>query len=186
MEGNAPDRDSEPDYYLLMASGNPDLKKAENTRLALEKFGKYLVAESRKNLTRKKKNVTNTLYNSLDYEITTGPNSLEFDFLMAEYGEWVDKGRKKGKMPPFGPIYAWAARRRLQFKDGKGKFLSYADTARLVMIKIKAKGIEPSDFYTRPFNLGFAKLPNEIVEAYGIDVENFIEFTIKKLNLKYK
>jgi hypothetical protein len=54
------------------------------------------------------------------------------------------------------------------------------------MIKIKAKGIEPSDFYTRPFNLGFAKLPNEIVEAYGIDVENFIEFTIKKLNLKYK
>ena len=175
-----------------MASGNPDLKKAENTRLALDKFGKYLVAESRKNLTRKRPphgrsiNNTKTLYNSLKYEVATGPNSLEFDFLMAEYGEWVDKGRKKGKMPPFGPIYAWAARRRLQFKDGKGKFLSYADTARLVMIKIKAKGIEPSDFYTRPFNLGFAKLPNEIVEAYGIDVENFIEFTIKKLNLKYK
>ena len=65
-----------------MAKGSPDLKKAENTRLALEKFGKYLVAESRKNLTRKKKNVTNNLYNSLDYKVTTGPNSLDFDFLM--------------------------------------------------------------------------------------------------------
>jgi hypothetical protein len=160
--------------------------KSVNTKLALEKFGKYMVAESRKNLTRKKKNVTKNLYNSLGYEATTGPNSFEFDFLMEEYGEWVDKGRKKGTMPPFGPIFAWTARRRLQFKDNKGKFLSYAQTARLVMLKIKNKGIEPSDFYTRPFNLGFQKLPTEIVEAYGLDVENFIEFTIKKLNLKYK
>ena len=169
-----------------MAKGNPNLKKAENTQLALEKFGKYLVAESRKNLTRKKKNVTNTLYNSLNYEVNVGPNSLNFDFLMAEYGEWVDKGRKAGKMPPFGPIYAWVARRRFQFRDNKGKLLSYAETARKVMIKIKAKGIEPSEFYSRPFNLGFEKLPAEIQQAYGLDVEDFLEFTINQLNKKYK
>lgn len=169
-----------------MAQAKPDLKRAENTRLALTKFGKYLVAESRKNLTRKNKNVTKTLYNSLNYEITTGPNSLDFNFLMAEYGEWVDKGRKAGKMPPFGPIYAWTARRRLQFKDNKGKFLSYAETARKVMIKIKAKGIEPSNFYSRPFNLGFEKLPQQLVDAYGLDVEDFLEFTINELNKKYK
>lgn len=169
-----------------MAQGNPNLKKAENTQLALEKFGKYLVAESRKNLTRKKKNVTNTLYNSLNYEVNVGPNSIEFDFLMKEYGEWVDKGRKAGKMPPFGPIYAWVARRKFQFRDNKGKLLSYAETARKVMIKIKAKGIEPSEFYSRPFRLGFEKLPPEIVEAYGLDVEDFLEFTINQLNKKYK
>ena len=89
---------------MARQTGNPNLKKAENTRLALNKFGKYLVAESRKNLTKKKKNVTGNLYQSLAYEITAGPNSLDFDFLMAEYGEWVDKGRKAGKMPPFGAI----------------------------------------------------------------------------------
>jgi hypothetical protein len=171
---------------MARQTGNPNLKKAENTRLALNKFGKYLVAESRKNLTKKKKNVTGNLYQSLDYEITTGPNSLDFDFLMAEYGEWVDKGRKAGKMPPFGAIYAWTARRRLQFKDNSGKFLSYAETARKVMIKIKAKGIEPSNFYSRPFQLGFEKLPTEIQEAYGLDVEDFLEFTINALNKKYK
>jgi hypothetical protein len=171
---------------MARQTGNPNLKKAENTRLALNKFGKYLVAESRKNLTKKKKNVTGNLYQSLAYEITTGPNSLDFDFLMAEYGEWVDKGRKAGKMPPFGAIYAWTARRRLQFKDNSGKFLSYAETARKVMIKIKAKGIEPSNFYSRPFQLGFEKLPTEIQEAYGLDVEDFLEFTINALNKKYK
>ena len=54
------------------------------------------------------------------------------------------------------------------------------------MIKIKAKGIEPSNFYSRPFQLGFEKLPTEIQEAYGLDVEDFLEFTINALNKKYK
>jgi hypothetical protein len=170
-----------------MAAGKPDLKKAENTKLALDKFGKYLVAQSRANLTRKKKNVTKALYNSLDYEVKVNPKSIEFDFLMEEYGEWVDKGRKPGKMPPFGAIYAWVARRKIQFKDTKTKkFLSYSETARRVMIKIKAKGIEPSDFYTRPFNLGFKQLPEELRQAYELDVMQFLDFTINELNKKYK
>jgi hypothetical protein len=170
-----------------MATGKPDLKKAENTKLALDKFGKYLVTQSRANLTRQKKNVTKTLYNSLDYEVNVNPKSIEFDFLMEAYGEWVDKGRKAGKMPPFGAIYAWAARKKVQFKDGKTKkFLSYAETARLVMIKIKAKGIQPTDFYTRPFNLGFKQLPEELRQAYELDVIQFLDFTINELNKKYK
>jgi hypothetical protein len=170
-----------------MATGKPDLKKAENTKIALDKFGKYLVTQSRANLTRQKKNVTKTLYNSLAYETKVNPKSIEFDFLMEAYGEWVDKGRKPGKMPPFGAIYAWAARKKVQFKDGKTKkFLSYAETARLVMIKIKAKGIEPSDFYTRPFNLGFKQLPDELRQAYELDVMQFLDFTINELNKKYK
>jgi hypothetical protein len=170
-----------------MATGKPDLKKAENTKLALDKFGKYLVTQSRANLTRQKKNVTKNLYNSLDYEVKVNPKSIEFDFIMEAYGEWVDKGRKPGKMPPFGAIYAWVARRKIQFKDTKTKkFLSYSETARRVMIKIKAKGIEPSDFYTRPFNLGFKQLPEELRQAYELDVMQFLDFTINEMNKKYK
>jgi hypothetical protein len=170
-----------------MATGKPDLKKAENTKIALDKFGKYLVTQSRANLTRQKKNVTKNLYNSLDYEVKVNPKSIEFDFIMEAYGEWVDKGRKPGKMPPFGAIYAWVARRKIQFKDTKTKkFLSYSETARRVMIKIKAKGIEPSDFYTRPFNLGFKQLPEELRQAYELDVMQFLDFTINELNKKYK
>ena len=170
-----------------MATGKPDLKKAENTKIALDKFGKYLVTQSRANLTRQKKNVTKTLYNSLDYEVKVNPKSIEFDFIMEAYGEWVDKGRKPGKMPPFGAIYAWVARRKIQFKDTKTKkFLSYSETARRVMIKIKAKGIQPTDFYTRPFNLGFKQLPEELRQAYELDVMQFLDFTINELNKKYK
>ena len=160
--------------------------KGENTKKALDKFGKYLVKESRKNLTRKKKNVTNSLYESLDYDVKAMPNSFEFDFLMNEYGEWVDKGRKAGKNPPFSPLRKWVQDRRIQFRSNKGKFQTYDQTAWAIVKSIGKKGIPASNFYSRPFNLGYAKLPNEIVEAYALDVEDFLEFTIDKLNEQYK
>jgi len=160
--------------------------KGENTQRALDKFGKYLVKESRKNLTRKKKNVTNSLYESLDYDVKAMPNSFEFDFLMNEYGEWVDKGRKAGKNPPFSPLRKWVQDRRIQFRSNKGKFQTYDQTAWAIVKSIGKKGIPASNFYSRPFNLGYAKLPNEIVEAYALDVEDFLEFTIDKLNEQYK
>jgi hypothetical protein len=158
----------------------------DNTKKALENFGKYLVKESRKNLTRKKKNVTNSLYDSLDYQVKAMPNSFEFDFLMEEYGEWVDKGRKAGKNPPFSPLRKWVQDRRIQFRDNSGRFQTYDQTAWAVVKSIGRKGIEPSNFYSRPFNLGFQKLPNEVAEAYALDVEEFLEFTIDKLNEQYK
>jgi len=160
--------------------------KGENTQKALNKFGKYLVKESRKNLTRKKKNVTNSLYESLDYDIKAMPNSFEFDFLMNEYGEWVDKGRKAGKNPPFSPLRKWVQDRKIQFRSNKGKFQTYDQTAWAIVKSIGKKGIPASNFYSRPFQLGYAKLPNEIVEAYALDVEDFLEFTIEKLNKEYK
>jgi len=158
----------------------------DNTKKALEKFGKYLVKESRKNLTRKKKNVTNSLYDSLDYQVKAMPNSFEFDFLMEEYGEWVDKGRRAGKNPPFSPLRKWVQDRRIQFRDNRGRFQTYDQTAWAVVKSIGKKGIEPSNFYTRPFNLGFQKLPDEVAEAYALDVEEFLDFTIDKLNEQYK
>jgi len=144
------------------------------------------VIESRKNLTRKKKNVTNSLYESLDYKVKAMPNSFEFDFLMNEYGEWVDKGRKAGKKPPFSPIRKWVEERRIQFRDNSGKFQTYDQTAWAVVGGIGRNGIEASNFYSRPFKLGYDRLPNEVVEAYALDVEDFLEFTIDKLNKQYK
>lgn len=160
--------------------------EGKNTKRVLDKFGKYLVKESRKNLTRKKKNVTNSLYESLDFDVKAMPNSFEFDFLMNEYGEWVDKGRRAGKNPPFSAIRKWVEDRRIQFRSNKGKFQTYDQTAWAIVKSIGKKGIPASNFYSRPFNLGYAKLPNEIVEAYALDMQEFMDFTIDNLNKEYK
>jgi len=160
--------------------------KTKNTEAALDKFGKYLVKEARKNLTRKKKNNTKALYNSLDYEVNVMPNSLTFDFVMEEYGEWVDKGRRAGKMPPVSAIEKWVEQRKIQFRDNKGRFETYRTTAFLIARSIKKRGIPATNFYTRPFNLGFAKLPRELTEAYALDVTEFLDYTLNELNTKYK
>ena len=160
--------------------------EGKNTKRVLDKFGKYLVKESKKNLTRKKKNVTNSLYESIDFDVKVMPNSFEFDFLMNEYGEWVDKGRRAGKNPPFSAIRKWVEDRRIQFRSNKGKFQTYDKTAWSIVGGIGKKGIPASNFYSRPFKLGYAKLPNEIVEASALDKKEFMDFTIDNLNKEYK
>lgn len=166
------------------------LKK--ETEKYLNDFAKYVIQQSRSNLTKGDKNVNKNLYNSLDREIEVGANSFRLAFLMEDYGKFQDKGvsgteRKyntpfsyKSKRPPLKPITDWVKSRRFQFKQKDGKFMSYQSTAFLVRNSIFKKGIKPSLFFTKPFEKSFERLPDELVEAYGLDVEQFLEYTINK------
>lgn len=166
------------------------LKK--ETEKYLNDFAKYVIQQSRSNLTKGDKNVNKNLYNSLDKEIEVGANSFRLAFLMEDYGKFQDKGvsgteRKyntpfsyKSKRPPLKPITDWVKNRRFQFKQKDGKFMSYQSTAFLVRNSIFKKGIKPSLFFTKPFEKAFERLPDELVEAYGLDVEQFLEYTINK------
>lgn len=166
------------------------LKK--ETEKYLNDFAKYVIQQSRSNLTKGDKNVNKNLYNSLDKEIEVGANSFRLAFLMEDYGKFQDKGvsgteRKyntpfsyKSKRPPLKPITDWVKSRRFQFKQKDGKFMSYQSTAFLVRNSIFKKGIKPSLFFTKPFEKAFERLPDELVEAYGLDVEQFLEYTINK------
>jgi hypothetical protein len=57
----------------------------------LNDFAKYVIQQSRSNLTKSNKNVNKKLYNSLDSEIEVGANSFRLAFLMEDYGTFVDK-----------------------------------------------------------------------------------------------
>jgi hypothetical protein len=64
----------------------------------LNDFAKYVIQQSRSNLTKSNKNVNKKLYNSLDSEIEVGANSFRLAFLMEDYGTFVDQG-VRGKDP---------------------------------------------------------------------------------------
>lgn len=171
----------------------------ENTIKALEAFKDYVISQSRANLTRGKKNVSSDLYNSLNGILDVGPNSFSLKFQMEDYGKFQDQGVKgvksnyvENRNSPFSfgtgtgkkgglskGIKAWVKARRFQFRDKKGKFLSYESTAYIVARSIFNKGIKASLFFTKPFEKGFKNLPNDLRKAYGLDVEEFIEYTIK-------
>jgi hypothetical protein len=165
----------------------------KNTKEYLNAFAKYVIQQSRSNLTKQGKNVDKKLYNSLDKEIEVGANSFRMAFLMEDYGTFQDKGVSgtkkkydtpfsyKSKRPPLKPIQDWVTKRRFQFRNKEtGKFMSYKSTAFLITKGIFKNGIKPSLFFTKPFEKAFERLPDELVEAYGLDVEQFLEYTINK------
>jgi len=165
----------------------------KNTKEYLNAFAKYVIQQSRSNLTKQNKNVDKKLYDSLDKEIEVGANSFRMAFLMEDYGAYQDKGVSgtqkkyntpfsyKSKKPPLKPITQWVTKRRFQFRNKEtGKFMSYQSTAFLVRNGIFKNGIKPSLFFTKPFEKAFERLPDELVEAYGLDVEQFLEYTINK------
>jgi len=161
-----------------------------------DKFGKYVVQQARTNLTKKKKNVSKTLYDSIQYDFKESKSgaSFSFDFSMEDYGEFQDKGVSgikkkyntpysyKSKMPPRGPLDKWAVRKGLQgVRDDKGRFISRKSLVYLIQRKLYYKGIEPSYFFSRAFNLGFKRLPTEVREAFRLDVQDFMKFTLKNI-----
>jgi hypothetical protein len=168
----------------------------------LSKFSKYVTTQAKANLTRKDKNTTSKLYNSIKGEVFTGKNSLGVYFEMEDYGKFQDlgvKGKTSSQKAPNSPyrfgtgsakneeglrmvdhIEKWVRNRRFQFKDKQtGRFMSYEQTAYLVTRSVYNKGIEASRFFSKPFEVGFDKLPNDIIEAYGLDVEKFLKDSLK-------
>lgn len=172
---------------------NADLNKT------LSKFVKYVVTQSKSNLTRGDKNVKKKLYNSIKGDSFVGKNSMGIYFEMEEYGEFQDlgvKGKSSSSKAPNSPfkfgsgtgkkggltngILEWVKARRFQFKDREsGKFMSYESTAFLITRSIYQKGIKPSFFFTKPFEKGFERLPEEVVESYGLDLEKLIKQSLK-------
>lgn len=162
----------------------------------LNRFAKTVIKSSRANLTRKGKKNTSTLYKSLDYDLNVSENSFSLSFEMEDYGEFVDKGVKgvssSAKAPrspyKFGSgkgkkggltngINKWVRQKRIQFRSNKGQFLSYDSTAFIVRRSIWHKGLETTNFFTKPFEDNFKKLPDDLVEAYALEVEDLLNFT---------
>ena len=165
---------------------------------ALQEFRDYVISKAKSNL--RKKNTTGNLSESLNAEIKVMPNSIRFFFEMEEYGFYQDQGVKgvsSGRSLSnfkFGSgtgkeggltqgIKKWVKLRRIQFRDKGGRFLSSDATAMLITRSIWHKGIKPSMFFTTPFKKAFKNLPNELIEAYGLEAQETFD-TIMKENFR--
>jgi hypothetical protein len=139
----------------------------QETNQILNKFGKYVIQQSRSNLTRTKKNVNKTLYDSLTYFIDKTKNGFRFDFEMEDYGMYQDRGvsgtktkydtpfKYTNKKPPLDPLIAWAKARNIRLRD--------------------ENGIKPSMFFTTPFQRAFKNLPDDLLDGFADDIQNFFK-----------
>ena len=165
----------------------------KETQTALRAFGKYVVQQARTNLTKGKKNVSKELYDSIGYTIEEVSQGFRLYFEMEDYGMFQDRGVKGvrggkslsnfrykqssnlvGLESATGTFGKWAAVKRLQLRDKKGRFLSYKQTGFALATIVKNYGIKPSLFFTKPFEKAFNNLPKELQEQFAKDLENLI------------
>lgn len=172
---------------------------------AIDKFRKYVIQQSRSNLSKQRKNFSKSLYNSISGVSKVNPNSISLYFEMEEHGLYQDKGVRgkdpskvspnakiKGQQAPDSPyrfgsgksgksfnqfvnsLEKWVKNRGLRFRNEKGQYKA-GNTRAVAFVtaaNIYNRGLKPSLFFTKPFDKAFESLPEELVEAYGIDVIN--------------
>ena len=174
----------------------------KNVDEILNKYGKYVVQQSKSNLTKDKKG-GGDLYNSVSYVIDKSQDDFLLEFLMEDYGDFVDKG-VKGKTSTYPETSAalskfqygsgtgkkggltkalynpetkkgWIKKKKFQWKDKKtGRFLSYESMSYLIARSIYNKGLKANLFFTKPFEAGLKRLPDDLSKAFVLDIEDGI------------
>jgi hypothetical protein len=162
----------------------------EHLKDELDTFRKRVIQQAKSNLTRTGKNASKRLYNSLDSDLKGSANSFQLDFMMADYGEFQDKGVSgikkkydtpysyKSKMPPPSKLDKWIVRRGLAPRDKNGKLMNRKSLQFVVARSIYRKGFKPSLFFTKPFENEYKKLSKDLIEAYGLDMSEFLQYTL--------
>ena len=163
-----------------------------NVEDELNAFRKHVITEARKNLTRNKKNASKTLYNDMNSFLKVSKNSFELGFEMPIYGQFQDQGVSgkkkkydtpfsyKSKQPPSDVFEAWIKRKGIKGRDKRGRFITNKSLSYLIARSVFNNGIKPSIFFTRPFELAYKRLGDDIIEAFGLDIDEFLKYTLKK------
>jgi hypothetical protein len=186
----------------------------EETYKALKAFRDHVVKQARANLTRGGKKSSGNLYESIDGEVKAMPNSIGIYFEMEQYGAFVDKGvrganpsalpegsKNRGvqKAPnspySFGTrsgrmngltkgLDSWIVRKGIAPRAAGGKFTSRKTLKFLMARSIYLSGIKPSLFFTNAFESAYKKLPTELIDKYGLDVEKLVTQALKEISKK--
>lgn len=157
-------------------------------QIELEKFRDQVIEEAKENLRRLGKD-GGKLIDSIDGRVKANENSFEMEFSMEDYGIFQDKGvsgkRKKynteftykDKMPPPRAFDKWIVRKGIAPRK-KGKFASRKSLQFIIARGVYMNGIKPSLFFTKPFEKAFKKLPDTLVEAFGLDAVKLFDESI--------
>ena len=173
----------------------------KNVDEVLNAYAEYVVDSAKKNLVDERKSLGD-LYKSVSYKYEKSQDLFLLDFLMEDYGTFVDKGVRgktstypetsaalsqfqygSGNFPKGGlrdGIKGWLEKKRFQWRDKKGKFMSYDTMTYLISRSIYNKGLKANLFFTTPFELGLQNLPKQLTDAFKLDIENAIILGTKK------
>lgn len=159
----------------------------EETEKALNEFVTNVIKKAKKNLSSQDINASKDLYNSFKGFTKVNPNSIETTIEAEDYLPFIDRGVKgvksgkslsgfkyTNKKPPVRFLQTWMKQKSGKFRQRNQRSIAFA-----IQNKIFNHGIKPTKFFTNPFEEEFSKLPEEIVIAYGLDIEKFMKLILE-------
>ena len=176
----------------------------ESSYKLLEQYKKYVIQQSKANLSKGRNNMSKTLYNRIKGEVVTDNDYAIVAFRMEYYGQFQDEGVKgafpnmvkngkqkapnsrfmfTNKRPPAGIIAEWAKKRGIKLRDEQGKFKkgSYKTLGFIIANRIYAQGIKPTLFFTKPYEAGFKKyIVGQMPAQVAIDVDRIVDINLKQ------
>lgn len=171
----------------------------------LEEYRRWVLAQSKANLTKSKKNASGDLKKSIKGYIkkrfnrgaggrfTGGSEMPSLRFEMKNYGAFIDEGVKGSESTyiksmaspykfrnnkgsvPVAPIKRWLAAR------GKDQKLAY-----VIARSIYRKGIEATKFFSKPFNSRYPRMVHQYHVAVADDIANNFAYQLRKKLSKNK
>lgn len=153
------------------------------TQRVLQEFVNYVVRESKKRAPKASGDLKRSIKAG---KVKETSNAIEVSISAEDYLPYIDKGvsgteRKfntpfsyKNKKPPVRFLQTWLKQKTGVFRARNRKSVAFA-----IQNNIFKYGIKPTKFFTTPFENAFKQLPEDVIEAYGLDVENFLELTLK-------
>ena len=170
--------------------------ETKNVQQALNEFGASVVERARQNLKTGGRygthNASGALSKSLDYKAKENKNSIEFDFYAEDYWAQLDygtKGNESSAKAPNSPYKAnasraaidkWVIRKGIQGVRGAGgQFANRKMMVTSITNSINRTGTYETRFFRNAFDNEYKDFDNNIVEKYGMDLESFLNFTLK-------
>ena len=183
---------------------------------AITRFGSNVIKDGRKILHNKKKTTQgNTLYSNYHYTMKSTKSTIELGLEFgdaADYWQYVDQGvqgtgskggrskttgqftRAKGSEFKFDKSYdnpagklvnalkRWIRNKPISLGDRSINSLAYA-----MGYAIRRRGLERTMFVSRPVEVHSKKIPNEVTEAFLLDVESLIgKLPSKQMEIQVK
>lgn len=180
--------------------------KFDHLKLAVDNFGNRVIADAKSNLSKKGKNFTGELSNSLKTTgVTFSRNSMMLGILMSDYGAFIEKGvRGVGGVRKQTSSFKRTNNKGKLWKQKGGKspfsykegvkpsvkhFVEWSKSKGLNPFAVREavyhQGIEPTNFLSEAVQKNIPLLPAEVQKAFALDVQSTVDFIIKS-NFKKK
>lgn len=140
----------------------------------VDKIGKEFIAELIKQLIQADKVASGKLLKSLNYKVIEVLDNLLIQINSEAYLQYVDAGRRPGKMPPTTAIKKWIDIRKIKGRDKNGRFITKDQTAFLIARSIGRKGIKPTNVIKKSMDNILRSKKEALGKAAAKDILNIL------------